>query len=435
MRIFFAVGIAAALLPPASLSRAEGAAAISRPAADIVQASEFGALGNGVDDDTAALQRALNSGKPVFLAPGKTYSISSRLTVPSHGGILGDGTAEVVARSSGFTNADPTGRGRYRPHSNVIDASGSTSAPFVPKQNIVFRGFRLRYEWAEGRHVDGIVARNVEGLTVEHVDITGFPAGVGVRVASVRGKSSIVDNHIHDFSSNTVFVRSFPGSIPQLTAIEVDNDLVNGVGTMGLVIARNRIVNIVVGKTFNEAQGYQSDGINIASEHAERLLIEDNEISNTGEGIDHFGVNGTIRRNSIADSYQFGIKLIHGASHNIVSENTVLRSGLAGIVLAGSASAKHGTEFNTIADNIISELDPAGTWAPHDTSCIQLSDNNATVHKVRNNVIVRNRLLPGPNGMWAINRGANSGGNNDVQHNRFEGKGRRGLVSPGDVVR
>jgi hypothetical protein len=47
---------------------------------DVVSVKDFGAVGNGVADDTAAIQAALNSARSVFVPPG-TYLISSMLQV------------------------------------------------------------------------------------------------------------------------------------------------------------------------------------------------------------------------------------------------------------------------------------------------------------------------------------------------------------------
>lgn len=402
-------------------------------AAKAVHAAEFGARGDGISDDTKQLQQALDSGRVVYLAPGRTYAVTSRLEIPSEGGMLGDGTATIFARASGFTNSDPTIKGRYGSTSAVISASGMTRPPFTPHKDIVIRGIKLRFEPTEGRHVDAIVARNVHALTIEGVEISGFPAGTGVRVATISGRSSISNNRIHDFRSNTDFSKSYPGAGPQITAIEVDNDRVNGVASKGLVIAGNEIANITVGPTFLSAHGYQTDGINIAHWDSSEFRIEGNRIRYTGEGIDVFGSAGIITGNVISDSYLFGIKLVHGASGNQITRNEITRSGLAGIALAGSASATQGTEKNVVSNNVVRDIDPAGVWAANETSCIQLSDNRGTVHKVRNNVFSGNVLDPGRNGKWSVNVANSSGGNNSLLENVFVAKGSRGMISKGDT--
>jgi len=59
--------------------------------ADVVNVKDFGAVGDGVADDTAAIQAAINSTSPfgeVFFPEG-TYKISSTITLPSSSGLSG----------------------------------------------------------------------------------------------------------------------------------------------------------------------------------------------------------------------------------------------------------------------------------------------------------------------------------------------------------
>lgn len=59
---------------------------------DSVSVADFGAIGDGVADDTAAIQLALNASSKVILLPGKTYKVSSAL-VPAFEGqyVIGGG--------------------------------------------------------------------------------------------------------------------------------------------------------------------------------------------------------------------------------------------------------------------------------------------------------------------------------------------------------
>ncbi|KAI1325739.1 glycoside hydrolase family 55 protein [Xylariaceae sp. FL0255] len=81
----------------------------SKPTYSTLSASNFqsarsaGAKGDGVTDDTAALQMALNSGKPVYLDYG-LYKVTSTLKVPAGAKIIGESYPVLMASGSFFNN-------------------------------------------------------------------------------------------------------------------------------------------------------------------------------------------------------------------------------------------------------------------------------------------------------------------------------------------
>jgi len=79
---------------------------------ETVSMNDFGAVGDGTTDDTAAIQAALNTGRVVYLPEG-TYQISSALTITQNNtGIRGDGFGSVIRTTSAtedvFTIGDGT---------------------------------------------------------------------------------------------------------------------------------------------------------------------------------------------------------------------------------------------------------------------------------------------------------------------------------------
>lgn len=67
----------------------------------IVNVRAFGAKGDGVTNDTAAIQNALNSGSGAVFVPSGTYQIDT-ITVPGNVNLFGDGSLSILrARSSG----------------------------------------------------------------------------------------------------------------------------------------------------------------------------------------------------------------------------------------------------------------------------------------------------------------------------------------------
>jgi len=77
---------------------------------DTVSVKDFGAVGDGVTDDTAAIQAAIDSGKSVYM-PSGIYLISSTLNVPSGLTLKGEGMSGNGSSPSLFTQINFTGSG------------------------------------------------------------------------------------------------------------------------------------------------------------------------------------------------------------------------------------------------------------------------------------------------------------------------------------
>lgn len=73
---------------------------------DFVHIKDYGAVGNGVTDDTAAVQRALwaAQGKILFIDAG-SYILTSTITVPTGSRIVGETWSQLVAYGPLFGDA------------------------------------------------------------------------------------------------------------------------------------------------------------------------------------------------------------------------------------------------------------------------------------------------------------------------------------------
>ena len=66
---------------------------------DVVSVKDFGAVGDGIADDTLAIQQALTARQHIFLPEG-TYKVTSTLTVGTSQSLYGCGHSAVIAASS-----------------------------------------------------------------------------------------------------------------------------------------------------------------------------------------------------------------------------------------------------------------------------------------------------------------------------------------------
>jgi len=372
-----------------------------------VSVAGFGAVGNGVADDTSAIQNALNylssrGGGFVYLESGKTYKVSTRISVASSCGIIGDGTPILYATAAGFNNTNITSAGRYLSNSVVLDLSGLTSTSY----NQILRGFKIESQYQTNRYVTAVTARNCKNLTIESLEIYNFPVGVGIRLASVIGNSKVCNNYIHDFYDDTIYLPLRP----QITGIEIDNDRVNSISSDGIDISSNTIENITLSAASIAAHGYETDGINIVGAFSsgsvsKNLTITNNKIKNVGEGIDTFGHRSIIADNTITNTANFAIKMIHGARFNVVRGNTISNTGIAGIVIAATNVTGVGDiEQNIIDGNIITDVDYTGVWGSiTGTACIKFDANNVPFTGVpKDNLVSNNILRPGSFGDYNI---------------------------------
>ena len=79
------------------------AAQVANLASEVVSVKDFGAVGDGVTDDTAAIQAAIDS-SPVILFPPSTY-LCSDIAVPSNKTLLGEGATLLTDSGSSIFKA------------------------------------------------------------------------------------------------------------------------------------------------------------------------------------------------------------------------------------------------------------------------------------------------------------------------------------------
>ncbi|MBU2060188.1 MAG: hypothetical protein KKB38_20955 [Gammaproteobacteria bacterium] len=144
---------------------------------DYTKAEWWGARGDGVTDDTEALQHALDEG--ILLLDVKTYVFSDRLR-PISGGIVGKGIGRSVLKLSDLAVYDNT-QTKFR----CIGSAGEESYT-----GILLEGFSLDCNFDnQGKKANGRVLNTIEGIaiygggiTVRRVEVYHF--GVGDRTAT-----------------------------------------------------------------------------------------------------------------------------------------------------------------------------------------------------------------------------------------------------------
>lgn len=297
---------------------------------DVVSVKDFGAVGDGVANDTAAVQAALSSGaKCVTFVGGQTYKVQTALTAPANLAIQGNGA--TIAASTHFTiltvgsgasvfslNFTGAGSASYVAGSTAIACVGTNNAPAVPTY--------------------------VTGPTIENCKISGF-GEYAVWLAYVKS-GRIVGNSINSIG--------YAG--------------VAGVSCEDVVVDGNIIKTISPGTPGGDAYGIfidRNDGTSEAAwPRSYRCVITNNTIENVtasaadnGQGIDtHGGVSFVIDSNVIKNC-ECGIFLTAssisgsqalGPKQCIVSNNVIEGGANSigyGIVVYGARTGGSVTEY------------------------------------------------------------------------------------------
>lgn len=137
------------------------ARSLGERAVDFLWAEDEGARGDG-SDDTAAIQAALNKGKPVRLRAGRTYSVTG-LAAVAGGALIADGPGATLSLAVGGTKALTIAVANFR----VVGVrfNGGNAGPY--NNGAAVAGTRY------GIFVEGAVGA-LHGVTISDCYATGF---------------------------------------------------------------------------------------------------------------------------------------------------------------------------------------------------------------------------------------------------------------------
>lgn len=313
----------------------------------------YGAVGDGITDDTAAVQAALDNGARVDV-PAGTYRITDDLefvesshlrgtsgailSIEGDHEIFGDGTRNVslfdltIERSTSANTAVKSVIRLFRADGatfdNLVINNAKTTAPVI----------LVAGRWENTSNANTCYNIRVTNNTIQdyqRIEAGGLGPGSG---EGVKGTGILVAHcRTFDISNNSIDdnQRFFSPSS-------------NNINFQGAGIAMSSsIYGVVSGNVIDYAgQGIDvGGGYNIPSRSSADLA---QNVSNGLRGAQFV----SIHNNVIRDTYIAGIKIVNGASNNEITNNEVTRSGLAGIwLIPGNSASKDGT---VVRNNIIS---------------------------------------------------------------------------------
>lgn len=255
----------------------------------------------------------------------------------------------------------------------------------TPISNVTLSGFKM---YADGTAQQAytlmaISCQNLRNSTIKNIEVTNFSNAIGVRCSGMSDSEIFVDAHdfYNDYSGAT---------IPNImSAISQDND---GQFYSSRTSLNGNITNLRYGPNYPSGPA-QSSGI-VTITGGTFLTSSGSHVSGVGQGYDWHASNSLLTGNTLTDLYAFGYKIIHGASHNVISHNSVKGVGIAPVILGGGNNTADEVS-NIVIGNDLGTLDPDGVFSANSVACIYLSDTNPSGgHQPTNNVFSDNQCVP-----------------------------------------
>lgn len=310
---------------------------VTAPSGQEQTVRDFGAKGDGVADDTAAIQSAIGAAGITVVPPG-IYRTTKTLRLSDGQGLVGEGTLAVD-----FDTKNP---------------GGDNAAVLVDGSDVHLAGIRIRKKSIDGSYASGIlVTSGHKNIAIRGVEISGYSARYGIHIIEADG-FEVSGCAIHDFMMDTAadMIVDSPAGI-RITRSK------HG------VVSNNRLSKIEVGPNGRESisplkpdygpQQYQSDHITMMQ--CSEVSVTGNVMETSGEGIDlllsrHCVVSGNV----IGDIWFQGIKML-GASRCAVIGNSI-RDCYQGIGLANHPAFGSPCFGNTITGNSIFDTGSGGSF-------------------------------------------------------------------------
>jgi hypothetical protein len=385
----------------------QGGIQIAREGA--VNIKDYGAKGDGTNDDSSALQAAINTGKPVYI-PAGTYYVPSGASYAGAINVFGDGDATVLTTDGGYilysslasnssvrdfrierrtnpttvvrdwgswttSTVGTTGEG-YMPGPN--DAKDGVWTSLTPDQQAELGGWIQLVGQPEssgtyGKNISvenisskfgSILIENCEYVTVRGCRLHGERAAPGcITIKNYQARANgaplakgiLIDGNICEFSAyNGISVDGTEGAI-------ISNNITGYCSETGIKLwqdgpgeptNRGTYKTIVVG---NSANFNFEDGYNICSRYpnadTDTTYYQATGNYAYGNGLSGFNVDGRYNLISSNHSQGNGVDgIVNNSSYSLFTGN-YLKDNNASNAVAGRHEFTNNGVYNTIANN------------------------------------------------------------------------------------
>jgi hypothetical protein len=334
--------------------------------AQYVSVIDFGAVGDGVTDDTAAINAALDASTNVYLPPG-TYLHTSDILVKTETTFYGAGWQSVLKHTTGNMTLGAV----------VVKGIVNTNV-----QNVIVRNMKIEGSSSASGAYDGtdkgIYIKYAEHITVDGVWVEKAGGEAVYAEASGGGETEYItfqNNYVSDSAFNAYNTNGLIlyGMIINNFAYDIGNFGFEGSGS-DLIISGN------IFNKFDGSAGISVGGWNSDNAYQRRTIISNNKIMNgtnvSGSGIYMSdGALGVIcESNYIYNCAGRGIyaRYTGGLGHNNYSSKIIIQDNILEDN-AGDAQILAESRDTLITDNLVfrTSVGQIGIWADN-------SDGNKT---------------------------------------------------------
>ena len=280
-----------------------------------VMPEKYGAVGDGVTDDTTALASALAAGTVVLLDPAKTY-LTTQVSIPAGKTLRSmNGGRATIKAAAGI--ACPV---------VLVEGSGST-----------LEGVRV--DGNRANQTTNVMAVNVNSaagtvsnVTVRDNEITNAKWD-SIRVSGTVNDSLIEDNYIHDCDNHGITVQAVAANRLTIRGNRIRQVALVANGCSGIQVYSATPIYTNLTVHGNNISDLGATGIPIELTGAQKFAITDNIITGVGtRGISMGGLfDGVVSGNSIHGQSTYGVELNTLTRVNIVG-NTIVNccAGMSG---------------------------------------------------------------------------------------------------------